>query len=176
MHTWHMQTYVCIFHILLLFSHSVMSNILLPHGLQHTSLPCSSPSPRVCSNSYPLNKWCHPIISSSVPFSSSPQSFPTSRSFPMSQLFASGSQSIGASASSSVLQMNIQSWFPLGLTALISLQSKGLSRVFSSTTVWKHQFFSAQPFLWLGAHIFFFQISVIIVWINSQNQDNWIIE
>ena len=135
MHTWHMQTYVCIFHILLLFSHSVMSNILLPHGLQHTSLPCSSPSPRVCSNSYPLNKWCHPIISSSVPFSSSPQSFPTSRSFPMSQFLVSGGQSAEAFTSASVLPMKTLKWFPLVLTCLISLQSKGLSRVFSSTTV-----------------------------------------
>ena len=106
---------------------------------------CPSPSPRVCSNSCPLSQWCHPTISSSlIPFFSCPQSFPTSGSFPISRLFASGSQSIGASASVSVLPMNIQGWFPLGLTDLISLQSKGLSRVFSNITVQKHQLFSTQ--------------------------------
>ena len=112
------------------------------HALWHARPPCPSWSPRACSNSYPLSRWCHPPISSSVvPFSSYPQSFPASESFPISRLFASGGQSIGASASASVLPMSIQSWFPLGLTGLISLLSKGLSRVFSSTTVWKHQFF-----------------------------------
>ena len=120
-----------------------VSDSLRPHGLQHTRLPCPSPSPRACSNSCPSSQWCHPTISSSVAsFSSCPQSFPASGSFPMSGLFASGGQSIGASASASVLLMNIQGWFPWGLTDLISLQSKGLSRVFSSTTIWKHQFFS----------------------------------
>ena len=115
---------------------------------------CPSPSPRVCSNSCPLSQWCHPTISSSlIPFFSCPQSFPTSGSFPISRLFASGSQSIGASASVSVLPMNIQGWFPLGLTDLISLQSKGLSRVFSNITVWKHQFSIAQPFLWSNSNI-----------------------
>ena len=105
---------------------------LQPHGLQHTRLPCPSPSPRVCSNSRPLSRWCHPtILSSVVPFSFCPQFFATSGSFRMSQLFASGGQSIGALASVSVLQMNIQDWFPLGLTGLIALQSKGHSRIYS---------------------------------------------
>ena len=127
------------------FSHLVVSNSLQPHGLQHARLPWPSRSPRVCSNSCPLSWWYHPTIPSSVfPFSSCPQSFPASGYFPVSQLFASGGQNIGASASASVLPVNIQGWFPLGLTALISLQSKGLSRVFSSTTVWKHQFFGTQ--------------------------------
>ena len=130
-----------------------MSKSLQPYGLQHTRLPCPSPSRRVCSNS-PLIQWCHPTISSStVLFSCCLQSFPASGSFPMSQLFASSSQSIGASASASVLPMNIQGWFPLGLTGLISFQSKGLSRVFSSTTIWKHLFFSVQPSLWSNSHI-----------------------
>ena len=109
---------------------------------------------QTCSNSCPLSQWCHPTISSSVvPFSSYLQSSPTSGSFPMSQLFASGGQSIGASISASVLPMNIQDWFPLGLTGLISLQSKGLSKVFSNTTVKKHQFFGAQLSLWSNYHI-----------------------
>ena len=132
-----------------LFSHSIMSNSLRPHELQHTRLPCPSLSPRVCSNSCPLSQWCHPTISSPViPFSSCPQSFSASGSFPMSQLFASGGQSIGVSASASVLPMNIQDWFPLEWTGWISLQSKGLSRVFFNTTVQKYQFFSAQPSLY----------------------------
>ena len=127
------------------FSCSVVSDSLQPHGLQHTRPPCPSPSPRVYSNSYPLSQWCHPTISSSVvPFSSCLQSFPASGSFPMSQFFTSGGQSIGISASASVLPMNIQNWFPLGWTGWISLQSKGLSRVFSNTTVQNHQFFGAQ--------------------------------
>ena len=114
--------------------------------------PCPSPNPGVHSNSCPSSWWCHPAISSSVvPFSSWPQSLPASESFPMSWLFAWGGQSTGASAS--VLQVNIQGWFPLGLTGLISLLSKGLSRVFFSTAVWKHQFFSAQPSLWSNSHI-----------------------
>ena len=105
-------------------------------------------------NSWPLSPWCLPTISSSViPFSSCPQSFPASGPFPTSWLFVSGVQSIGASVSASVLPMNIEGWFPLGLTGLISLQSKGLSRVFASTTIWKHQFFSAQPSLWFNFHI-----------------------
>ena len=129
-----------------LFGHSVVSDSLRPHGLQHTRLPCPSLFTWVCSNSCPLSQWCHPTISSSViPFSFCPQSFPVSGSFPMRQLFSLGDQSIGASAS--VLPMNIQGWFPLGLTGLISLQSKELSRLFSSTTVRKHQFFGTQPFL-----------------------------
>ena len=126
--------------ISLQFSRSVMSDSLQPHGLQHLRPPCPSPTPRAYSNSGPLSQWCHPIISSSViPFSSHLQSFPASGSFQMSQLSASGGQSIGASALASVLPMNIQDWFPLGWTGWISLQSKGLSRVFSNTTVQKHQ-------------------------------------
>ena len=135
------------------FSHSVMSNSFRPHGLQHARPPCPSPSSRVYSNSWPLSWCCHPTISSSViPFSCL-QSFPASGSFQMSQFFASGSQSIGVSASASVLLMNIQDWFPLGWTGWISLQSKGLSRVFSNTTVQKHQFFGAQPSSQSNSHI-----------------------
>ena len=131
------------------FSHSVVSDSLWPHGLQHERLPYPSPTPRACSNSCPLNWWCHPTISSSVvPFSSWLQPFSASGYFPMSQLFTSGGQSIRASALASVLPRNIQGWDPLGLIDLISLQSKGLSRVFSNITVWKHQFFNAQPSLW----------------------------
>ena len=127
---------------------------LQPHGLQHPRLPCPSPTPRAYSNSYPLSQWCHPTISSSVvPFSSCLQSFPASGSFPVSQFFASAGQSIGASASGSALPMNIQDWFLLWLTGWISLQSKGLSRVFSNTTVQKHQFFGAQLSLWSNSHI-----------------------
>ena len=126
---------------------------LRPHGLQHTRPPCPSPFPRVCSNSCPSNWWCYPTISSSViPFSCRLQSFSSSGSFPMSRLFTSGGQSFGASAWASVLSMNIQGWFQLGLANLISLQSKGLSRVFSSTTTWKHQFFGVQPSVWPSFH------------------------
>ena len=118
---------------------------LQPHGLQHARLPCPSPAPRAYSNACPSSQWCHSTISSSVvPFSSCLQSFSASGSFQMSQFFTSGGQSIGVSASTSVLPMNIQDWSPLGWTGWISLQSKGLSRVLSSTTVQKHQFFSAQ--------------------------------
>ena len=121
---------------------------LLNRGLEHARLPCPSPTPGACSNSCPSSRWCHPTISSSVvPFSSCPQSFPASGSIQMSWFFASGGQSMGASASASVLPMNIQDWFPLGLISLISLQSKGVSIVFARTTVQKHQFFSSQPFL-----------------------------
>ena len=117
------------------FSCLVMSSSLWPHGEQHTRLPCPSSTPGACSNSCPLSQWCHPTITSSVvPFSFRLQSFPASGSFPRSKLFTSGGQSIGVSASVSVLHMNIQDWYPLGLTGLISLQSKGLSRVFSNTT------------------------------------------
>ena len=127
------------------FSHSVVSYSLWPHGLQHSRPPCSSLTPRVYSNSCPLSRWCHPTTSSSVvPFSSCLQSFPASWYFQMSQFFTSGGQSIGVSASASVLLMNSQDWFPLGWTGWISLLSKGLSRVFSNTTVQKHQFFGAQ--------------------------------
>ena len=130
------------------FSHSVVSNSLLPHGLQHARPPCPSPTPRVYSNSCLLSWWCHPTISSSVvPFSSCPQSLPSSGSFQMSQLSTSGGQSIGLSASTSVLPMNTQDWSPLGWTGWISLLSKGLSRVFANTTVQKHQFFNTQLFI-----------------------------
>ena len=137
---------------LLLFSLLAVSDSLWPHELQHARLPCPS-SPRVCSNSCPLSWWCHPTISSFVVPFSCPQSFIASRSFPMTQLFESGGQRIGVSASPSVLPVNTQDWFPLGWTGWISLQSKGLSRVFSNTTVQKHQFFSAQPSLWCNSHI-----------------------
>ena len=131
-----------------LFSHLVMSNSLRPHGLQHTRLHCPSLSPRVCSNSCPSSQWCHPTVSSSItPFFSCRQFFPASGSYPMSWLFASGGWSIGASAS--VRPLNIQGWYPLGLTGLISFQSKGLS----STTVWKRQFFGAHPSLWSSPRI-----------------------
>ena len=124
------------------FSHSVVTDSLQPNGLQHDTHHCPSPTSEACSNSCPYSQWCHPTISSSVaPFSYWLQSFPASGSFPMSQFFTSGGQSIGVSAS--VLPMNIQDWFPLGLIGWISLQSKGLSRVFSNTTVQKHQFFGA---------------------------------
>ena len=136
------------------FSRSVVADSLRPHESQHARPSCPSPTPRVYSNSCPSSRWCHLAISSSViPFSSCPQSLPASGSFPVSQLFALGGQSIGVSASTSVLPMNIQGLFPLGLTGLISLQSKGLSRVFSSTAIQRHQFFSAQPSLWSGSDI-----------------------
>ena len=136
------------------FSRPVISNSLPPHGLQHTRPPCSSLTPRVYPNSCPSSQWCHPTISSSVvPFSSCRQSFPASGASPISQFFTSGNQSIGVSVSASVLPMNIQDWFPLGLTGWISLQSKGLSRVFSITTVQSHQFFSAQLSLQSNSHI-----------------------
>ena len=127
------------------FSHSVMSNSLWHPGLQHARLPYLSPTPKAYSNSCLLSQWCHPTISSSVvPFSSCLQSFPASGSFQMSQLFASGGQSIKVSASTWVLTMNTQDWSPLGWTGWISLQSKGLSKVFSNTTVPRHQFFGTQ--------------------------------
>ena len=143
------------------FSCSVVSDSLWSYGLEHARLPCPSPTPGACSNSRPSSQWCHPTISSSViPFSSCRQSFPASGSFPMSQFFASGGQSIGALTSASVLLMNIQDWFPLGLTGLI-LQSKGLSRVFSNTSVQKHQFFVVQP-LWFN--------SLICTWLQEKSQ------
>ena len=133
---------------------SVMYDSLWPHWLQHARPPCPSPTPRAYSNSCPSSQWRHPTISSSViPFSSCFQSFPTSGSFPVSQFFISGGQSIGVSASASVLPMNIQDWFPWGLTGWISLKSKGLSRVFSNTTVQKHQFFGAQLSSQSNSHI-----------------------
>ena len=136
----------------MLFSHSFMSNSLQPHGLQHGRLPCPSPSPGACSKSLPLCQWCHQTVSSSViPFSYHLQSFPASGSFLMSQLFPSGGQSYGASVS--VLPMNIQDWFLLELTGLISLKSKRLSTVFSNTTVQKLQFFEMQSSFWSSSHI-----------------------
>ena len=136
------------------FNCSVVSNSLQPHELQHARPPCPSPTPGVHSNSRPLSQWCHPAISSSVvPFSSCPQSLPASESFPMSQLFTWGGQSTGVLASASVLPMNTQDWSPLGWTGWISLQSKGLSRVFSNTTVQKHQFFSVQLSSQSNSHI-----------------------
>ena len=136
------------------FSHSLVSHCLQPHEPQHARPPCPSPTARVYPNPCPASQWCHPTISSSVtPFSSCPQPFPASGSFQMSQLFTSGGQSIGVSASISVLPMNTQDWSPLGWTGWISLQSKGLSRVFSNTTVQNHQFFGAQLSLWSNSHI-----------------------
>ena len=135
------------------FIRSVMSDSLWPHESQHTRPPCSSPPPGVYPNSHPLSRWCHPAISSSVvPFSSHPQSFPASGSFQMSKFFSLGGQSIGVSASASVLPVNTQDW-SLGWTGWISLQSKGLSRVFSNTTVQKHQFLGAQLSSQSNSHI-----------------------
>ena len=135
------------------FNLSVVSDSLQPHGLQHTRLPCPSPTPGACSNSCPLCRWSHPTISSSVIHFSHLQSFPASESFPMSRFFIAGGQSIGVSASPSVLPMNIQDWFPFWWTGWISLQSKVLSGVFSNTTVQKHQFFGSQLSLWSNSHI-----------------------
>ena len=138
------------------FSHSVMSDSLQTHGMQHARPPCPSPTPRVYKHSCPLNQWFHPTISSSVTHFFFPQSFPASGSFLMNRLFTSGGQRTGASASASVLPIQhqpTQGWFPLVLTVLISLLSKGLSRVFCSTTVWKHQFLGTQPSFWSNCHI-----------------------
>ena len=142
--------------------------IFKPHGLQHASPPCPLPNPRVYSNSCPLSRWCHPTISSSViPFSSYLQSFPSSESFTMSQLFASGGQSTGVSILTSVLPVNIQDWFPLGLTGWISLHSKGLSRVFSNTTVQKHQFFSTQLSSQSNSHIHTWLLEKPKLWLDG---------
>ena len=136
------------------FSRSVMCDSFRPHESQHARPPCPSPSPRVHSNSHPLSRWCHPAISSSVvPFSSCPQSLPASESFPRNQLFTSGGQSTGVSALASLLPKNTQDWSPLEWTAWISLQYKGLSRVFSNTIVQKHQFFGAQLSSQSNSHI-----------------------
>ena len=148
------------------FSHSVMSDCLQLHGLQCVRPLCSSLTPRVYPNSCPLSQWCHPTISSSVvPFSSCLQFFPASGSFQMSQFFASGGQSVGVSASASVLPMNTQDWFPLWWTSWISLQSKGLSRVFSSTTVQKHQFLGTQLSLQSNSHIYSWLLEKPQLWL-----------
>ena len=136
------------------FSRSIVSDSLRPHESQHARPPCPSPTPGLHPNSCPLSRWCHPATSSSiVPFSSCPQPLPASGSFPMSQLFTSGGQSIGVSASASVLPVNTQDWSPLGWTGWISLQSKGLARVFSNTIVQKHPFFGAQLSSQSNSHI-----------------------
>ena len=137
--------------------------------VQHPRLTCPSPIPGACSNSCSSSLWCHPtILSSVVPFSSCLQSFPASESFPVSQLFASGGQSIGASASASVLPMNIQDWFPLGLTGLTSLKSKGLSRVFSNTTVQEHKFFGDQLSFWSNSHIHTWLLEETKLWLEGR--------
>ena len=149
---WSNSVYYCSL-LLLLFSHSVVSDSLRPHGLQYARPPCPSPAPRVYSESCPLSWWCHPTISSSVVPFSCLQSSPASGSFQMSQFFASGGQRIGTSASASVFPMNIQDWFPLGWTGWIFLQHKGISRVFFNSTVQKHQIFSTQLSLESNTHI-----------------------
>ena len=147
-----MKASILFLHLLSVSSVTLSCPTLWWHGLQHARLPC--PSPRACWNSCSLSQWCHPTISSSViPFSSCLQPFPAWGSFPRSRYFSSGGQSIGASASVSVLPMNIQDWFPLGLTGLISLKSKGLSRVFFKSIVQKHKFFRAQLSLQSDSHI-----------------------
>ena len=146
----------------------VQPNSLWPYGLKHARLPCPSPTPRACSNSCPSSQWCHPTMSSSViPFSSCLQSFPASGSFPMSQFFASGGQSTGVSASASVLPMNIQDWFPLGLTGLNSSQSEGLTKMFSNTTVQKHQFFGIWLSLWSNSHIHTWLLEKPYLWLDG---------
>ena len=150
----HTHTHTSLFLSSVQYSLSVVSDSLWPHELQHARPPCPSPTPGVHTNLCPSSQWCHPAISSSVvPFSSCPQSLPGSESFPMSQLFAGGGQSTGVSALASFLPKNTQDWSPLGWTGWISLQSKGLSGVFSNTTVQKHQFFGAQPSSQSNSHI-----------------------
>ena len=157
-----------IFNYLLLFSCSVLSDSLWPHGLQHARPPCPSPNPGAYSNSCPLSQWCHPTISSSViAFPSHLQSFPASGCFPMSQFFASGGQSNEVSASASVPPMNIQDLFPLGWTGWISLQSKGFSRVFSNTTVQKHQFFGTQFSSQSNSHIHTWLLKKPYLWLDG---------
>ena len=151
-----------------------MFDSLRPHGLQHNRLPCPSPTPRACSQSCLLSRWCHPTISSSVfPFSSRLQSFPASGSFPMSEFFASGGQNVGASASASVLPMNIQDWLPLWLTGWISFKSKGLSRVFPNTTVWKHQSSGTQPSLCSKSHIYTWLLIKTYIWLYRHLSAKW---
>ena len=155
------------------FSCSVVSDFSPLHGLQHARLPCPSPTPRVYSDSCPLSRWCHPTISSSViPFSSRLQSFPASGSSQMSQFFPSGSQSIGVSASASVLSMNTQDWLLLGWTGLISLVPKGLSRVFH-TTVQRHQFFGTQISLWFNTHIHTWLLEKPYLWLDRPFLRRW---
>ena len=145
-----------------------MSDSLRPHEWQHARTPCPSPTPGVHPKPCPSSWWCHPAISCSVVhFSSCPQSFPALGSFPMSQLFAWGGQSIGVSASASVLPMNTQDWSPLGWTGWISLQSKGLSRVFSNTTVQKHQFFSTQLSSPSNSHIHMWLLEKPYPWLDK---------
>ena len=151
-----------------------MSNSLWPHEPQHARPPCLSPTAGVYPDPCPLSQWCHPTISSSVvPFSSCPQSFPASGSFPMSQLFASGGQSIGVSASTSVLPMNIQDWSPLGWTGWMSLQSKVLSRFFPNTTIQKHQFLSSQPAFWSKSHICSWLLAKTWFWLCGPLLAQW---
>ena len=153
--------------LLLLFSHPAVSDSLRPHVLQHTRLSCPKPTPRACSNSWPSSQWCHPTISSSViPFFCL-QSVAASGAFPVNQFFASGGPNIGASASASVLPMNIKDRFPLELTGLTSLQSKWLSRVFSSITVQKHQFFGAQPSSQSNSHIHTWPLEKPLPWLDG---------
>ena len=150
------------------FSHSVVSDSLRPHGLQHVRSPCPSPTPGVYPNSCPLSWWCIPTVLSSVipfSFSSFSWSFPASGSFPVSQSFASGSPNIGVSASG--LPVNIQDWFPLGFTGLISLQSKGLARAFSNTTVQKYQFFGTQLSSWSNSHIHTWPLEKPELWLDG---------
>ena len=162
------------FGYLVQFSHSIMSNSLQPHEPQHTRPPCPSPNPRVYPNSCPLSRWCHLTISSSViPFSSCLQSFPTSGSFQMGQFFPWGGQNIGISASTSVLPMNTQDWFPLEWTGWISLQSKGLSRVLSNTTVQKHQFFGTQLSLESNSHIHTWPLAKPQPWLDGPLLAKW---
>ena len=156
--------------LLWLFNHLVVSDSFRHHGLQNARPPCPSPITRVYSNSSPSSQWCHPTISV-ISFTSCLQSCPASGSFPMSQLFTSSGQSIGASASASVFPMNIQGWSPLGWTGFVSLQSKGLSRVFSNTIVQRHQFFSTRPFLWSSSHLYTWLLSLPY----SRNKHNTVI-
>ena len=150
------------------FSHSVLFLSLQPHGLQHARLPCPSPTHEACSNSCPMSRWYHQTISSSVvPFSSHLQSFTASGSFQKSQFIAPGGQSIGVSASASVLPMNIKDSFPLGWTGWKSLHSKGLSRVFSNTTVQKHQFFGTQLSLYFNSHIHTWLLERPQLWLDA---------
>ena len=150
------------------FSRSVVSNSLWPHESQHTRPPCPSPTPAVHSDSHPSSQWCHPAISFSVvPFSSRPQSLPASESFPMTQLFTWGGQSTGASALASFLPKKSQGWSPSEWTGWISLQSMGLSRVFSNTTVQKHQFFGTQPSSQSNSHIHIWLLEKPYPWLDG---------